>query len=118
VVGNEDMHLKNFSLISKDNKIELSPAYDLLNTTLAIPQSHEEMALPIRGKKNKLKKEDFMTYYGREILDLPEKVIQKTFDDLHKKLLHALPIIEMCFLKDSSKQLYKDMVLQRLDRLQ
>lgn len=35
LVGNEDMHLKNFSLITRDGKVELAPAYDYLNTTVA-----------------------------------------------------------------------------------
>ena len=29
------MHLKNFSLITRQGKVELAPAYDYLNTTLA-----------------------------------------------------------------------------------
>lgn len=36
LIGNEDMHLKNFSLIRNSNKVELSPAYDLLNTTIIL----------------------------------------------------------------------------------
>ena len=35
LVGNEDMHLKNFSLITRNQKIELAPGYDFLNTTVA-----------------------------------------------------------------------------------
>ncbi|MBK8858168.1 MAG: HipA domain-containing protein [Opitutaceae bacterium] len=30
LTGNEDTHLKNCSLITRDDKVELSPAYDLL----------------------------------------------------------------------------------------
>ena len=52
LVGNEDMHLKNFSVIRRDFKVELSPAYDLLNSTIIL-NSQEELALPLRGKKNK-----------------------------------------------------------------
>jgi serine/threonine-protein kinase HipA len=36
MVGNEDMHLKNFSLITRHQKVELAPAYDFLNTTLPV----------------------------------------------------------------------------------
>lgn len=35
VVGNEDMHVKNFSLITRDGKVGLAPAYDYLSTTVA-----------------------------------------------------------------------------------
>jgi len=54
LTGNEDMHLKNFSVIRKNDVISLTPAYDLLNTTIAISRPVEEFALPIRGKKNRL----------------------------------------------------------------
>ena len=46
LTGNEDMHLKNFSLITRRIKTELTPAYDLLNTTIAIKNAQEEIALP------------------------------------------------------------------------
>lgn len=51
LVGNKDMHLKNFSLITKDRKISISPAYDLLNSTIAQKNTKEEIALPLKGKK-------------------------------------------------------------------
>lgn len=51
LIGNEDMHLKNFSLITRGSKVSLSPAYDLLNSTIAQKNAEEEIALPIRGRK-------------------------------------------------------------------
>ena len=36
LTGNEDAHLKNFSLIRRNDKVEMSPAYDLLNSTIVI----------------------------------------------------------------------------------
>lgn len=51
LIGNEDMHLKNFSLITRDQKIMLSPVYDLLNSTIAMGSAKEEIALPLNGKK-------------------------------------------------------------------
>ena len=57
------MHLKNFTLIKRENKIELSPAYDLLNTTMVL-QSKEEIALPIRGKKSKITALTLLDYFG------------------------------------------------------
>ncbi len=53
LIGNEDMHLKNFTIIRPENKVELSPAYDLLNTTI-IMKATEEIALPIEEKKANL----------------------------------------------------------------
>src|SRR5210317_842792 len=77
LVGNEDMHLKNFSVIRRDLKVELSPAYDLLNSTIIL-NSREELALPLGGKKNKLKKDDFFVYLAKDRLELTQKSIVQT----------------------------------------
>lgn len=52
LTGNNDMHLKNFSLYEpKEGVIRLSPAYDLLNATIANPKDDEELAQTLNGKK-------------------------------------------------------------------
>ena len=76
LIGNEDMHLKNFSLIRRDSKIELSPAYDLLNTTIVLRGDVEEIALPIDDRKRNLTQQLFLKYYGGERLLLAPKVIE------------------------------------------
>lgn len=44
LIGNADMHLKNWSLIYRDGQTpELSPGYDFLNTTLYIPDDKAGM---------------------------------------------------------------------------
>ena len=58
LTGNADMHLKNFSLLEQENLgMTLSPAYDLVNTTLVNPADEEELALTLNGKKKKIKKQ-------------------------------------------------------------
>ena len=52
VIGNNDMHLKNFSLISEDPKlVVLSPTYDLLSVRLLLSkrENSEELALTLNG---------------------------------------------------------------------
>lgn len=75
LVGNEDMHLKNFSLIVRKEKVELSPAYDLVNSTLVIASPKEQLALPIRGKRNKLTREDLIEYFAIERLKISKPVV-------------------------------------------
>ena len=55
LTGNNDMHLKNFSVLHTDQGVNLSPAYDLLNVNLVNPQDDEELALTLNGKKKKIK---------------------------------------------------------------
>lgn len=54
LTGNNDMHLKNFSLIYTDKGILFSPAYDLLNVNLIFPDDKEDLALTLGGRKRKV----------------------------------------------------------------
>ena len=116
LVGNEDMHLKNFSVIRRDPKVELSPAYDLLNTTIIL-NTREELALPLGGKKNKLKKDDFLVYFAKERLDLTRKSIEQTVSRIVKAFPGWTDLIQKCFLSDSMKTQYIDLLNERLGKL-
>jgi serine/threonine-protein kinase HipA len=70
LTGNEDMHLKNWSLITRDDKVELAPAYDLLNSTISNPKNREELALPLQGRKSNLQAKLFWGYLAGERLGL------------------------------------------------
>ncbi len=60
LTGNNDMHLKNFSLIRDETDKGCSPlAYDLLNVRIANPADDEDLALTLDGKKKKLKRVHF-----------------------------------------------------------
>lgn len=63
LVGNEDMHLKNFSIVVIDDRVAVAPAYDLLNTTISLAEPREELAWPLRGKKNRLQRADLIDYF-------------------------------------------------------
>ena len=116
LVGNEDMHLKNFSVIRRDLKIELSPAYDLLNTTIII-NAQEELALPLGGKKNRLKKDDFFVYFAKERLDLSQKSIEQTVSRIVKAFPRWTDLIQKCFLSDAMKSQYLDLLNERFRKL-
>jgi len=116
LVGNEDMHLKNFSVIRRDLKVELSPAYDLLNSTIILnPQ--EEIALPLRGKKNKLRKDDFFVYFAKERLELTQKSIEQTVSRIANVFSKWTDLIQKCFLSDSMKTQYIDLLNERFSKL-
>lgn len=106
LVGNEDMHLKNYSLITRDKITQLAPAYDFINTTLAIANAKEQIALPVNGKKNNLTRKDLVDYYGMNKLALGSAVI----DDILYRLKQSIPIwynlVEISFMSHSSKVRY------------
>jgi serine/threonine-protein kinase HipA len=62
-IGNSDAHRKNFSLLtSEDGTVALSPAYDLVSSRLVIPEEDDELALSLNGKRNRLRRADFLTF--------------------------------------------------------
>ncbi|WP_269447710.1 HipA domain-containing protein [Legionella hackeliae] len=117
LVGNEDMHLKNFSIITKNQKNYLSPAYDLLNTTIAMTNPKEELALPLKGKKNNLTKKDFLTYFAVERLKLNQKIIDEMIDNFLQITPSWYLSIDNSFLSKEMKQKYKNLLQERLDKL-
>ncbi len=117
LIGNEDMHLKNFSVIRRDLKVELSPAYDLLNSTIIL-DSREELALPLNGKKNRLKKNDFFVYLAKERLALTQKSIDQTRSEIIKALPNWMDFIQKCFLSDTMKTQYLGLLKDRLSKLE
>ena len=118
LVGNEDMHLKNFSLISRNEKQELSPAYDLLNSTLALAgAAKEEMALPLHGKRSKLTRKDLLEYFPL-YLKLPDKLVLDVVNDFKSSLPVWKEMISISFLKAESKQGYVGLLAERAGRLE
>ncbi len=116
IIGNEDMHLKNFTLIRRENKIELSPAYDLLNTTI-IMKAEEEIALPIRGKKKKLNRSDFVDYLGIERLGLSESILKNELLRFKESLNQWNKLITNSFLSEKMGSLYEKLIEDRWKRL-
>lgn len=106
LIGNEDMHLKNFSLITRENKVEFAPAYDFVNSSLAIGNSAEEIALTLHGKKNNLNKRDFINYFAYEKLELRENIVNKLFEEISVTLPKWEQLINISFLSEKLKKEY------------
>ncbi len=117
LIGNEDMHLKNFSLITREQITTLSPAYDLLNSSIALSQPEEEMALPLNGRKNNLRKQDFLNYFAQERLALPEAIVKKTIEQIQKTLPAWKTLIHDSFLSTSMQKKYLALLEERCQRL-
>lgn len=123
LVGNEDMHLKNYSLLTGKKRIDLSPAYDFLNTSIVYRfmgrpwKEIEESALPLAGKKKRLKKSDWVNYLAIERLELPERQIEKVVSGLMKCVPEWTRLIDQSWLSADLKQLYHELLAERLQRL-
>lgn len=115
LTGNNDMHLKNFSLFETADGMRLTPAYDLLNAAILNPTDEEELALTLNGRKKRLRKEDFLQ--SAATLGIGAVVVER----LIAKYLRLLPkfetVIQTSFLSDVLKDGYRDLLRERLGRL-
>lgn len=116
LVGNEDMHVKNFSIIREDEVAHLTPAYDLINSTIVM-KSKEEIALPLNGKKSRLKKSDLLDYFGKERLGLPPSLIASILSEFQKCIPVWKEFIAISFLSQEKKSAYLNLLDERARRL-
>lgn len=117
LIGNEDMHLKNFSLITRNSKVELAPLYDQINTTILLPNAREELALPLNGKKRNLTKNDLINYFAKERLNLNETAIENVLGVFSDKINQWQNLIEISFLPEQQKNDYWKLVQARIARI-
>lgn len=115
LTGNNDMHLKNFSLYETANSIRLTPAYDLLNTAIINPKDDEELALTLNGRKKRLQREDFIK--SGNTLGIKEVTIERLIDKYIKLSPKFETVIKDSFLSAPLKEKYSDLLEKRLDRL-
>ncbi|NQU80211.1 MAG: HipA domain-containing protein, partial [Bacteroidetes bacterium] len=112
-----DMHLKNYSLISQNDKIELSHAYDFLNSSIVLGKDVEESALTLKDKKKNLTKNILIDYLGSERLNLNSVVINNTLNELRNAISSWYDLINISFLNQSLKDDYKELLEKRIDVL-
>ncbi len=116
LTGNEDMHLKNYSLITEMNLVKLAPVYDFLNSSIVL-RDPEELALSLKGKKRGLTATMLIKYFGSERLQLESKVIEQTLENFSRQLNPWKTLIEKSFLSDQKKEQYCDLLQNRSRRL-
>jgi len=111
LTGNNDMHLKNFSLIKKSLKYHLCPAYDLVASELIMEGDDEDLALNLNGKKKKITKKDFETAMNNAGID--QKVIENIFKKYKKLIPKWTEVISESFLSDTIKKEYIDLIKKK-----
>ncbi len=104
MVGNGDLHAKNISAIRlirsgelgappRVRAIEYAPLYDLLNTTVSIPD--DDFAIPVNGKRNNIRPRDIASiaerWKGNKRVgeELVEQLASKVRSNLHDVLSSA-----------------------------
>ena len=115
-IGNGDAHRKNFSLLTaEDGTVAFSPAYDLVSSRLVMPEEAEDLALTIGGKRNRLRRNDFLAFAERLGIT-PSYAERKIADLLGLRGAFAQMIAESPLSADLRERL-ADIVTERLVRL-
>lgn len=115
LTGNNDMHLKNFSLLKSKLGFQLCPAYDLISSELVVEDDDEDLALNLNGKKKRLIKADFKTAMKTSSLD--EKVIENIFKKYRTLVKSWDKIIDQSFLPTEVKMEYKELVKRKSEQI-
>ncbi|ADF53527.1 HipA domain protein [Zunongwangia profunda SM-A87] len=111
LTGNNDMHLKNFSLIKADYGWTLSPAYDLLNVSIVNPDDEEELALTLAGKKKKITRK-LLIDFGLD-LGLTQRQVNSVFKRFRKSKNKTIGLIRNSFLSEEMQKAYINMLENR-----
>ncbi len=111
VTLNDDAHLKNFSLIERNGEYRLSPAYDLINTSLQLMEPRifaldkglfkEGMAF---SDTHTIRRADFEEFGKR--IGLPEKVIKQDIDMFAAEQPLVKELLDRSFLSPSLQKQY------------
>lgn len=116
IVGNADMHLKNFSLISeKPGKYVLTPTYDQVSTAIVMPEDTEELALPLNGFQKKLMAMDFLQ--AMEATGLNQQMARRITNRFIPLKDKWFACIDGSFISERQKALFKELISQRLATL-
>ena len=113
VIGNNDMHLKNYSMFLSEMGWVLAPFYDLINVKMILPKDKEDLALMLGGKKENFNK-GYFERLGLE-LKLNDKQVNKVYNRLFKWQPKAIQLINNSFLDLERKNEYKSLIKARIE---
>lgn len=115
LTGNNDMHLKNFSLMHTDQGVLFSPAYDLLNINLIFSEDKEDLALSLDGRKRKIKRYDFdQLALSLGLTDIVRNNIYKEFSKQRTKIPNW---INNSFLNKEYKEKYFEIINNKYNQI-
>ncbi|MBN3036038.1 MAG: HipA domain-containing protein [Bacteroidales bacterium] len=111
LTGNNDMHLKNFSLLKTGTDYNLCPAYDLVASALVVEEDDEEVALNLNGRKKEISRNDFQIAMRGAAMN--HKVIENIFMKYKKLLPEWAGFIDQSFLPTDLKEKFKALIIEK-----
>jgi len=114
IIGNSDMHLKNFSLIEIEpagRHYGLSSAYDMLPVNIIMPEDEEQLALTLNGEKRNIHRNDFVKF--AETCGISLKSANDMLNQLCSLRNDFLMLCDQSYLSDELKIKTKDLIVLR-----
>lgn len=118
VMGNSDMHLKNFSLKETEpgnRKFQLSKAYDMLPVNIVMPEDKEQLALTINGKKRNIHKKDFLILAAS--CEIPVNAAKHMIEKICSQKDKLLQMVDEAYLSEEQKDRVKELIVGRIEIL-
>lgn len=114
-VGNGDLHLKNLSLIEREDGLyTLSPAYDLISTWI---YGDRELALPVRGKKRSVTRRNWLEF-AEQHASIPRAEAQVILDRMLSFREVAVALVGRSAIADPAlRQRFQELLAERTQAL-
>ena len=115
VIGNSDVHLKNFSFIMNDKgELRLASFYDLLPTKVILLSDHDDLGMLFDGRKNNLRKHNFDNFCKK--IGIDESLQYKIINSINDKVDKMSEIINNSLLDRDSKSIWIKMIASNIRR--
>ena len=119
VMGNSDMHLKNFSLRETEpgsRRFQLSKAYDMLPVNVIMPEDQEQLALTINGKKRNIHKKEFKVL--ADMCGVTENAAEHMIKKLCALKEKMLQLVDQSYLSELEKGKVRTLIMERIEILE
>ena len=119
VMGNSDMHLKNFSLRETEpgsRRFQLSKAYDMLPVNVIMPEDQDQLALTINGKKRNIHKKEFKVL--ADMCGVPENAAEHMIKKLCALKEKMLQLVDQSYLSELEKGKVRTLIMERIEILE
>ncbi len=120
LIGNGDAHLKNFSVLQRSTKdYGLSPAYDLLSSSLHLPnESRTALEFFKEYESKSFSANGFYAYDDfialAKFLDIPQKMAEHVIRDFLAKEKATIELLNNSFLSSEAKERYRVLFVDRI----
>lgn len=114
LIGNGDMHLKNWAFLIHGKKPSLSPCYDLVSSRVYFDKESDS-ALMINAKNNKLKRSDFESLAG--YLKIDPKAAANSFEKMKNAQEPLRQLAIYSEMNPTMRQDFEDVMAARFKRI-